>query len=356
MQRVQQTAACCICMEGLEDGPDPSDYQLNLDYWHRMQCPPGQKPVIAHIAKPAQGSSGPGIIHWTCYTCANKINAETGRYSVEVCPLCRDTNVKLERRNAYPMFSINPQSPPPAQNSNMPPPAQNSNMSPLPTPSGWWWWPTRINNSAQHSASAVIPERTNAHLNVSNPPVTHFPSPQHLLVEFVADPYPMQVVNQAQHTVVLPEPEPEPEPPVVQLVRYESVQLTNAIQNAQDEEREYQREWEAVRQSDRERRQWERQAQEAAEAVQEAAEGLARQTQERHRIQRVEHAQQVEQARLDQFHKDARQKRTRENRYRGVFYREQALQKHHREAEETAEQLRTQHREEERMQRNRIVF
>jgi len=95
-----------------------------------------------------------------------------------------------------------------------------------------------------------------------------------------------------------------------------------------------------------------RQAQEAVEA----AERLARQVHERHRIERVEHRQQVEQARLDQFHKDARQKRTRENRHGGVFYREQALQEHHREAEEIAEQLRKQHWEEERMQRNRIVF
>jgi len=334
-------------MEGLEDGPDPSDYQLNLDYWHRMQCPPGQKPVIAHVAKPALGSSGPGTIHWTCYTCANKIDAATGRYSVQVCPLCRDTTVNLERHNAYPMFSINPPAPlpPPAPS---PPPAQDSNIPVLPPPSGWRWWPTRANNSAQHSASAVVPEHTNAHLDISNPPVTHFPWPQHLPVEFVADPYPVHVVHPAQHTVVMP----EPERPVVPLVRYESVQLPIVNQNARDEEDAYQRRYEALLRNDREQQHRQRQAQEAVEA----AERLARQVHERHRIERVEHRQQVEQARLDQFHKDARQKRTRENRYGGVFYREQALQEHHREAEEIAEQLRKQHWEEERMQRNRIVF
>jgi len=376
-------------MEGLEGGPDPSDYQLNLDYWHQIHCPPGQKPVITHVANAAQG---PGIIHWTCYTCAHKINPETGRYSIEVCPLCRDKDVKIERRNTTPVFSVNPPSPAPAQNSNIPP---------LPPQSGWSWWPTNTNNSAiqntqdeervyhgwwesvrQSFARHTQPTRTNnsaiqnaqdeereyqgwseavrqsdqerrrsaetAERFARHAQPTHTnnsaPWPQHLPVELVADPYPTHVVM------------PEPEPPVVPLVRYESVQSTDAIQNAQDEEREYQRGWEAVRQSDRERRRSEQQAQEAAEAAREAAERFARETHERHRIERREHAQEVTQARLDRFHTEARQKRTIENRHRGVFYREQELQIHRREAEETAEQLRKQHMEEERMQRNRIVF
>jgi len=34
MMKLQQTAVCPVCFEGLHEGPDQHDYQANWDYWH----------------------------------------------------------------------------------------------------------------------------------------------------------------------------------------------------------------------------------------------------------------------------------------------------------------------------------
>jgi hypothetical protein len=84
----------------MQEGADVDDYVANLEDWNQqrlllarqheggvnvsaeMQLLDQHKPTIMHTI---ENSSK---VHWLCYECAHRRNANDGRYSIERCPLC----------------------------------------------------------------------------------------------------------------------------------------------------------------------------------------------------------------------------------------------------------------------------
>jgi len=97
MTKLQQTATCPICLDGLHEGPDLHDYQANWNYWHEHSLSLEQdtaswvewqrhEPLVTHEVT---GSGDAVTRHWLCRGCVYRHNAVSGQFTIQICPVCR---------------------------------------------------------------------------------------------------------------------------------------------------------------------------------------------------------------------------------------------------------------------------
>jgi len=96
MTKLQQTAACPVCFDGLQEGPDQHDYQANWNYWHEHSRSLEQdtapwvswqkkEPLVTHEVT----GSDTMTKHWLCRGCVYRHNPASGQFSILNCPVCR---------------------------------------------------------------------------------------------------------------------------------------------------------------------------------------------------------------------------------------------------------------------------
>ena len=110
MMKLQQSAACPICREGLENGTDNDDYLENWNQWQEHlleleeQTEPwllwkNKEPTVTHTIH------GSDKVHWLCRACVYRKNPVTGQFSVQKCPICRHV-VNIPARDANNMANM----------------------------------------------------------------------------------------------------------------------------------------------------------------------------------------------------------------------------------------------------------
>jgi len=100
MLKVCQSAACAVCLEGLEDDPDMDEYQANLKYWEQHKLEMEEQLVSWQNKKPTVTHRVPGsnMVHWLCHECAYMRLPGSRKFAIESCPICR--HVLTERNTA----------------------------------------------------------------------------------------------------------------------------------------------------------------------------------------------------------------------------------------------------------------
>jgi len=96
MMKLQQTAVCPVCFDGLPDGCDIDNYEANWKYWHEHSLGLQQhseewalwqkkEPIVTHEVK----GSDTVIKHWLCRECVYRHDPVSGTFSILDCPICR---------------------------------------------------------------------------------------------------------------------------------------------------------------------------------------------------------------------------------------------------------------------------
>jgi len=104
MSKLQQSAACPICLVGLQNGTDTDDYLENLNHWqeHLLELEEHTEPWLSwHKKEPivTHKVDGSDKVHWLCRECVYRHNPDTGQFAVETCPICQH-DVNIPGRNA----------------------------------------------------------------------------------------------------------------------------------------------------------------------------------------------------------------------------------------------------------------
>ena len=96
MMKLQQTAVCPVCLDGLPDGCDIDNYEANWKYWHEHSLGLEQhseewvlwqkkEPIVTHEVE----GSDTVTKHWLCRECVYRHDPVSGTFSILDCPICR---------------------------------------------------------------------------------------------------------------------------------------------------------------------------------------------------------------------------------------------------------------------------
>jgi len=93
MMKLQQTAVCPVCFDGLPDGCDIDNYEANWKYWHEHSLGLEQhseewvlwqkkEPIVTHEVE----GSNTVTKHWLCRECVYRHDHVRGTFSILIAP------------------------------------------------------------------------------------------------------------------------------------------------------------------------------------------------------------------------------------------------------------------------------